>query len=201
MENNPADFICAFYNGIKINLYTGMAMMEIKMPNNSSDVTKQLDDTVFKFHNVNSFDVDARFLDWTRHVKQCHVHCLNIEKKASKSTNVKYPIVLKSSGQNRPRSSPTSIYPSVCTFASQVSRTTTRANSQTPSVIHKKSLKMTNQMNSHFIKDVGWCIQTPIDQFAMLFQDGIQVIVDPKSQSLEYIDDSKQMYSLFNLDT
>jgi hypothetical protein len=38
----------------------------------------------------------------------------------------------------------------------------------------------------NFIPDIGWCVQTPDKRFAMLFQDGIQLIVNPKTHSLEY---------------
>jgi hypothetical protein len=37
------------------------------------------------------------------------------------------------------------------------------------------------------LENVGWCVPMPDKRFTMLFNDGIQVIMNPKSHSLEFI--------------
>lgn len=37
-----------------------------------------------------------------------------------------------------------------------------------------------------FLDGIGWCVQTNEKKFSMLFSDGIQVVVDPKTKALEF---------------
>lgn len=49
-----------------------------------------------------------------------------------------------------------------------------------------------SNFNPNFIPDIGWCVQTPDKRFAMLFQDGVQLIVNPKTHSLDYFSNGDQ---------
>jgi hypothetical protein len=123
----------------------------------------------------------------------------------------------------RAHSPPTSIYPSVNTFSSSVkvsrkegsNRNSSQEVSKPPiSGFKSKSnispgfrdsrtsyrnetlstVSTAHKFAPQYLADVGWCVQTPDRRYSLLFNDGVQLVVNPKGLSLEYYGDGHQMY-------
>ena len=65
-------------------------------------------------------------------------------------------------------------------------RQSTNVASEGASVSASVVSKSSSATPIHFLENVGWCVQTNDKKFSMLFHDGVKVVVDPKSKTLEY---------------
>jgi polo-like kinase 4 len=119
----------------------------------------------------------------------------------------------------RSQSPPTSLHPSVSTFSTsyQTSKSVTsgaksRIEDRQPLYttpkklptdlnrskisLHNSGLASSGSLNNaefqpKFLENIGWCVQMPDKRFSMLFNDGLQVIMNPKTHSLEYVGESR----------
>ncbi|KAJ3350144.1 Serine/threonine-protein kinase plk4 [Kappamyces sp. JEL0680] len=157
--------------------------------------------------------IDPVFANAIRHSQECVRQCLDINKRVSGSKSQKYPLILKSnqsptSARNgavsRPNSPPTSIHPSQASFYTVTPSEDGRRRRPVPSSGPPRSILSdsrrfeTNNASSislkptahqaHFLANVGWCVQTVDKQYSMLFTDGTQLLVNPKTKGLEFHD-------------
>jgi hypothetical protein len=122
----------------------------------------------------------------------------------------------------RPQSPSTSIHPSVNTFSTsfQDSKSVAqrpksriedrpplqRITNKVPIDLQRSKASLQNSgfvssgpttqtdFQPKFLDSIGWCVQMPDKRFSMLFNDGVQVIMNPKTHSLAYVGESISEY-------
>lgn len=125
----------------------------------------------------NMLHLELNFIGFYQHSVDCLDQIVEIERNAGPGAT--YPMILKSMGgrgntASRPRSSPPpSIHPSAMSTASRITAVS-------------KALPVKPKFTPFYIPLTGWCVQTPDRMYTMLFNDGVQVIVDPKTQRMRY---------------
>jgi hypothetical protein len=229
MENLPKpDFVCSFYNGIRITISGSTRLYTIKI---NPDLTSQYplnsketkaDGTMVCCLKESNIHSEPSLHDIFAHVEICCRRCTEINEKCSLDPSAKYPMIFKANqsptrGNSRPLSPATSLQPSINTFSTSrgISNRDQRINrgasisSKMPLFTSKSRTYLNSTKDSQnqrieaisscsglstaklftpkYLSKIGWCVQTPDKRFAMLFDDGIQLNVDPKTHSLEYI--------------
>lgn len=216
LENLPiANFQANFYDGVKVTIgKAGLYSISIPAALNASYPSTQTKKQPDGNMTVSTKDVESLepcFSAILKHAHDCQRQCILAEQRAfEKDPDMAFPLILKSQQSrsnnkipSRPNSPPTSIHPSQVSFythgngtedgrppiprpASEIQRL---RKSNSIRIDNASSVSMTSHQ-SHFMSKVGWCVSTVDKRFAMLFLDGIQVVVNPKNKTLEYHDES-----------
>lgn len=153
-----------------------------------------------------NFQVPTQYFPIMKHSQECLKQCLEVEKSSRFDTCTKYPLILKSSQaishpQSRPVSPNFSIHPSMSNFSTsampvassdtkKIQGSITLADSYTSQAAFGTSRAgsscsaSSRQGQPIYIAEIGWCIPTADKQFDMLFNDGVQVTVDSKTNKL-----------------
>ncbi|KAJ2997891.1 hypothetical protein HDV02_005076 [Globomyces sp. JEL0801] len=166
----------------------------------------------FNLGTNDASSMEPKFVQIFKHAQDCLRNCFEIEEKGKKDPQVTYPMILKSQQtppvrDTRPNSPPPSVHPSTTSIftssiptATYYDRKSSQPNEQSQSHVNlptqsksqielHQSISNSDQsynFNPKYLKDVGWCVLTPKGDFSLLFQDGIQLLVNPKSQTVEY---------------
>lgn len=202
MENIPdAGFAVNFYDGIKAIKSDRTIIITVPKGMEANFRSSRLIESKDGFTYIFGLNdqPDQSFIALVKHFRDCMQQCLSIAAKG----DGKYPLILKSNqsplAPTRPSSPPTSVHPSQTSFYTAPLTEADRYSKTSANRQHIRSrLEMTSRQDcasvcsispnqTHFLPQIGWCVQGIDRRFSMLFQDGAQLIVNPKNKNLDFV--------------